>query len=322
MTNTIHTESLSKHFGDIKSVNDITIDVEQSEVFGFLGSNGAGKSTTMKMLTTLLRPTSGSARVAGYDISTQPSSVRKHIGFVQQESAIDEYMSGRENLVLQARLSRVDSAVAKRRIDELMETTGLADRQHDPTVTYSGGMKKRLDIAAGLLHRPTVLFLDEPTVGLDIQTRHRIWEHIDMMHKEYGMTVFVSTHYMEEADILCDRVCIIDQGSIKTVGKPSQMKEKLGQEVIRIRADNVQSLADNISDINSIGTTQRKNDTLQIHVSDGPQVIPIIFQRAQSLDIQIQSVSMTEPTLDDVYISYTGHQIREQGAEPRRKRRW
>lgn len=322
MSYTIKTDSLSKRFGDIQSVDNITIDVEQSEVYGFLGSNGAGKSTTMKMLTTLLRPTSGSARVAGYDIATQPSSVREHIGFVQQESAIDEYLTGRENLILQARLSRLEPAVAKRRIDELMETTGLADRQHDATVTYSGGMKKRLDIASGLLHRPTILFLDEPTVGLDIQTRHRIWEHIHTMHKEYDMTVFLSTHYMEEADMLCDRICIIDQGKVKAVGRPSQMKESLEQEVIKMRSDNAVLLSDSISSIDGVQDIQRTNDTLQIHVSDGPQTIPVIFQKAQALNIQIQSVSMTGPTLDDVYISYTGHQIREQGPEPRRKRRW
>lgn len=322
MSYTIKTDSLSKRFGDIQSVDNITIDVEQSEVYGFLGSNGAGKSTTMKMLTTLLRPTSGSARVAGYDIATQQSSVREHIGFVQQESAIDEYLTGRENLILQARLSRLEPAVAERRIDELMETTGLADRQHDATVTYSGGMKKRLDIASGLLHRPTILFLDEPTVGLDIQTRHRIWEHIHTMHKEYDMTVFISTHYMEEADMLCDRICIIDQGKVKAVGRPSQMKENLEQEVINMRSDNAVLLSDNISSIDGVQDIRRTNDTLQIHVSDGPQTIPIIFQKAQSLNIQIQSVSMTGPTLDDVYISYTGHQIREQGPESRRKRRW
>lgn len=322
MSYAIKTDSLSKSFGDIQSVDEITIDVEQSEVYGFLGSNGAGKSTTMKMLTTLLRPTSGSARVAGYDITGQPSRVRENIGFVQQESAIDEYLTGRENLILQARLSRMDAGVAKRRIDELMETTGLAERQYDATVTYSGGMKKRLDIASGLLHRPAILFLDEPTVGLDIQTRHRIWEHIHTMHKEYDMTVFISTHYMEEADMLCDRICIIDQGKVKAVGRPSQMKESLEQEVIKMRSDNAVLLSDGISDIEGIQDVQCTNDTLQIHVSDGPKTIPVIFQKAQSLSIQIQSVSMTGPTLDDVYISYTGHQIREQGPETRRKRRW
>lgn len=322
MGHAIKTDSLSKSFGDIQSVDEITIDVEQSEVYGFLGSNGAGKSTTMKMLTTLLRPTSGSARVAGYDVATQPSSVRENIGFVQQESAIDEYLTGHENLILQARLSRLDAGLARRRIEELMETTGLSDRQHDATVTYSGGMKKRLDIAAGLLHRPAILFLDEPTVGLDIQTRHRIWEHIHTMHKEYGMTVFISTHYMEEADMLCDRVCIIDQGKVKAVGRPSQMKDNLEKEVIQMRSDNAVLLSDGISEIAGIQSVQCTGDTLQIHVSDGPKTMPMIFQRAQSLDIQILSVSMTGPTLDDVYISHTGHQIREQGPEPRRKRRW
>ena len=322
MADAIRTNSLSKHFGEVRSVDQITFDVERSEVYGFLGSNGAGKSTTMMMLTTLLRPTSGSASVAGYDIVEKPSAVRSHIGYVQQESAVDEYLSGRENLSLQARLNHIDAGTAKRRIDDLLETTGLADRQHDPVLTYSGGMKKRLDIAAGLLHRPSVLFLDEPTVGLDIQTRRRIWEHIRTMHSEYGMTVFISTHYMEEADMLCDRVCIIDQGSIKAIGRPKDMKEKLGQETVLVEAEEAPLLADRIGKMEGVRSVQCQDGILQVHMSGGAEIIPAIFGQAQSLNVRIKSVSMTQPTLDDVYISYTGRQIREQGAEPRRKRRW
>ncbi len=321
--NAIEAISLTKSFGEIKSVDGATFQVDEAEVFGFLGSNGAGKSTTMMILTTLLKPTSGRATVAGYDVAERPSRVRESIGYVQQESAIDEYLTGRENMVLQAKLSHVEKGEADRRIDDLLEATGLADRQHDPTVTYSGGMKKRLDIACGLLHRPSVLFLDEPTVGLDIQTRRRIWEHIRQIHREHEMTVFISTHYMEEADMLCDRVCIIDEGKIKAVDKPGAMKERLGHEILQMDVgDGADRLAAGITDMASVESAEARNGGVTAHVHGGAATIPEIFGVAAGLAVQIRSVSMTRPTLDDVFISYTGHQIRDHPTgEPRRKRR-
>lgn len=315
MAYAIEAERLSKSFGDIASVDAITFEVDESEVYGFLGSNGAGKSTTMMMLTTLLRPTSGRARVAGFDVVREASRVRSHIGFVQQESAVDEYLTGRENLVMQARLSRV--ARPGRRIDEMLETVGLADRQHDAAVTYSGGMKKRLDIACGLLHRPSVLFLDEPTVGLDIQTRQRIWETIRGMHREHDMTVFLSTHYMEEADELCDRVCIIDEGRIRAVGRPAEMKRKMGRDVISIDvAESAPRLADRMRSMGGVGSVDVRDGSVTAYVHDGAAMLPDVFAEAGSAGISIRAVSLSKPSLDDVYISYTGRRIREDAHRP------
>ncbi|MEX2348877.1 MAG: ATP-binding cassette domain-containing protein, partial [Nitrosopumilaceae archaeon] len=201
----VETKSLSKTYGTgVKAVDEVSITVNDGEIFGFLGPNGAGKSTTIMILTTLLKPTSGTAHVAGFDVVTQAKKVREKIGYVQQESTVDEYLTGRENLELQARLNHIQKDLVKKRVDELLELVELSDRQRDSVITYSGGMRKRLDIAGGLLHRPKVLFLDEPTLGLDIQTRYKIWEYIKRIHKEFEMSIFLTTHYMEEADRLCD----------------------------------------------------------------------------------------------------------------------
>ena len=198
-------------------MDDISFNVEEGEIFGFLGPNGAGKSTTMMILTTLLKPTSGRALVAGFDVVSQAKKVRENIGFVQQEIAVDEYLTGRENLILQGRLNHIPSNLIDERIDQVLDLIELVEKQNETVDTYSGGMRKRLDLAGGLLHRPKVLFLDEPTVGLDIQTRRKIWDYIKKIHKEFNMTIFVSTHYMEEADNLCDRIGIIDYGKIQVI---------------------------------------------------------------------------------------------------------
>ncbi len=312
--NAIEARSLCKSFGEIPSLVNTTFEVRDAEIFGFLGSNGAGKSTTMMILTTLLKPTSGTASVAGYEVTEKPAEVRRNIGFVQQESAIDEYMTGRENLYLQARLSRVDKDTATRRIDDLLESTGLADRQHDAAVTYSGGMKKRLDIACGLLHRPRVLFLDEPTVGLDIQTRRRIWEHIKSIRDDYHSTVFVSTHYMEEADMLCDRIGILDEGKIHAVGEPAAMKKALGDESIVIDVgERASGLADSITTLDGIKSVSSHDGVITVHAHNGAAIVPDMFKAAAASGMVIRSISVSKPTMDDVFMSYTGYQIREGG---------
>ena len=188
----IETKSLTKLFGDVIAVNDISFSVEKGEIFGFLGPNGAGKSTTMMILTTLLKPTSGQALISGFDVTSNAKQVRENIGYVQQESTVDEYLTGRENLILQAKLNHIPKSEINKRIDEVLELIELVDKQDQAVVTYSGGMRKRLDIAGGLLHRPKVLFLDEPTVGLDIQTRRKIWEYIKKIHTEFDMTIFLN----------------------------------------------------------------------------------------------------------------------------------
>jgi ABC-2 type transport system ATP-binding protein len=309
----IETRSLTKSFGDVLAVNDISFSVKQGEIFGFLGPNGAGKSTTMMILTSLLKPTSGHALISGFDVTSNPKQVRENIGYVQQESTVDEYLTGRENLLLQAKLNHIPKNEINKRIDDVLELIELVDKQDQAVVTYSGGMRKRLDIAGGLLHRPKVLFLDEPTVGLDIQTRRKIWEYIKKIHTEFEMTIFVSTHYMEEADQLCDRVGIIDNGKIQIIDSPENMKNAMGNEVISIVLGNEENHDSFMSEIKKIEFVKKINQDgskLTLFASNGTEVIPKIFQISSELGIKIQSISLTQPTLDDVFISYTGHEIR------------
>ncbi|MBI4131814.1 MAG: ATP-binding cassette domain-containing protein [Nitrosarchaeum sp.] len=317
----VETRSLSKSFGTVTAVNNISFAVESGEIFGFLGPNGAGKSTTIMILTTLLKPTSGQALVFGFDVMTQPKQVRQSIGYVQQESTVDEYLTGRENLLLQARLNHIPKDQIDKRIDDVLELIELSDKQNDPVVTYSGGMRKRLDIAGGLLHRPKVLFLDEPTVGLDIQTRRKIWEYIKKIHKEFEMTIFLTTHYMEEADQLCDRIGIIDRGEIQVIDSPENMKNAMGNEVISLTFENGNSdFLSQLRQIDLIKKINEDNNKLTLFASKGTEVIPKIFQISSELQIKIISISLTQPTLDDVFISYTGHEIRDDDTGFNRKR--
>lgn len=318
----IETKSLSKIFGDLRAVDDISFKVEKGEIFGFLGPNGAGKSTTMMILTTLLKPTTGQALVSGFDVVTQPKQVRQSIGYVQQETTVDEYLTGRENLLLQARLNHIPKDQIDARIDEVLELIELSDKQKDPVVTYSGGMRKRLDIAGGLLHRPKVLFLDEPTVGLDIQTRRKIWEYIKKIHKEFEMTIFLTTHYMEEADQLYNRVGIIDGGKIQVIDSPQNMKSAMGNEVISLilESDESKSFLSELEKIDLIKKINQDQNKIVLFASKGTEVIPKIFQISSDLGIKITSISLTQPTLDDVFISYTGHEIRSEEGGFNRKR--
>jgi len=313
--NSIEINSLTKSFGDFNAVDDITLKIESGEIFGFLGPNGAGKSTTMMILTTLLKPTSGNALVQGYDVQSQGKKVRENIGFVQQEISVDEYLTGRENLILQARISRIPKSEVSSRIDEVLELVELQEKQNQASITYSGGMRKRLDIASGLLHRPKVLFLDEPTVGLDIQTRRKIWEYIRKIHKEFGMTIFLSTHYMEEADKLCDRIGIIDHGKIQAIDKPSIMKNALGNDRISFTLvdgiDKRDSLIKKIEEIEFVKEIKLKEDEITVFSSQSTDVIPKIFQISNNMEMKINTISLTQPTLDDVFISYTGHNLRD-----------
>lgn len=323
MSPSIETISLTKSFGDVIAVNDISFSVETGEIFGFLGPNGAGKSTTMMILTTLLKPSSGRALVYGHDVRDDPKKVRQSIGFVQQETTVDEYLSGRENLVLQAKLNHIPTGEIKSRIDEVLDLIELTEKQHESVVTYSGGMRKRLDIAGGLLHRPKVLFLDEPTVGLDIQTRRKIWEYLKKIHDEYEMTIFLTTHYMEEADQLCDRIGIIDDGKIQIIDSPQNMKNALGNEVITITiedAKNNVTFLDELKKIEFIKKIKTDDSKITLFASNGTKVIPIIFKISSELDVKISSLSLTQPTLDDVFISYTGHEIRDADSNFNRKR--
>lgn len=317
----VQTKSLSKHYGTVAAVDDISFSVDEGEIFGFLGPNGAGKSTTLMILTTLLKPTSGKALVSGFDVATHAKNVRQNIGYVQQETTVDEYLTGRENLLLQARLNHIPKDEIDQRIDDVLELIELSEKQHQAVVTYSGGMRKRLDIAGGLLHHPKVLFLDEPTVGLDIQTRRKIWEYIKKIHDEFNMTIFLTTHYMEEADQLCDRIGIIDGGKIQAIDTPENMKNAMGNEVISLEYENdADSFVTEIKEIDLVNKIKEDGKKLTIFAAKGTELIPKIFQIATKLNVKIDTISLTRPTLDDVFISYTGHELRDEETGFNRKR--
>jgi len=320
----VETKSLSKIYGTgIKAVDEVSIQVNDGEIFGFLGPNGAGKSTTIMILTTLLKPTSGTARVAGLDVVKQAKKVREKIGYVQQESTVDEYLTGKENLELQAKLNHIQKDLVKKRVDELLELVELSDRQNDSVITYSGGMRKRLDIAGGLLHRPKVLFLDEPTLGLDIQTRYKIWEYIKRIHKEFEMSIFLTTHYMEEADRLCDNISIIDYGKIKITGSPKSLKNALGNEVVvfEINSDTkLENLLSELKKIPLVKDIKANGEEVTIFSPSGDQVMPKIFEVSANLGIKIETISLTRPTLDDVFLSYTGRELRDENGGYNRKK--
>ena len=321
----IEVDSLTKKFGDFKAIDNISFDVEEGEIFGFLGPNGAGKSTTMMILTTLLKPSSGKVLVGGHDILSDAKKVREKIGYVQQEISVDEFLTGRENLYLHARINQIPSNLIKSRIDDVLELVELGEKQDQAALTYSGGMRKRLDIANGLLSRPSVLFLDEPTVGLDIQTRRKIWSYIKKIRKDFGMTVFISTHYMEEADDLCDRIGIIDFGKIQVIDTPKSMKRAIGNEIISFNLvdgkANQDTLIDQINNIEFVKEVKNKQDSITVFSTNSNEVIPKIFQASTNLNMKINSLTLKQPTLDDVFISYTGHDLRDETENKKYSRR-
>jgi len=321
----IEVNSLIKKFGDFKAVDNISVQVEEGEIFGFLGPNGAGKSTTMMILTTLLKPTSGNVFVGGYDVMLNAKKVREKIGYVQQEISVDEFLTGRENLYLHARINQIPSNLIKSRIDDVLELVELGEKKDQAALTYSGGMRKRLDIANGLLSRPSVLFLDEPTVGLDIQTRRKIWGYIKKIIKDFGMTIFISTHYMEEADKLCDRIGIIDHGKIQIVDTPKSMKSAIGNEIMSFNLvdgkANQDALIEQINKIEFVKEVKIKQDLITVFSTKSNEVIPKIFQESINLEMRIRSLTLKQPTLDDVFISYTGHDLRDENENQKFSRR-
>lgn len=315
----VKTENLTKVYpGNILAVDRVSFSVAKGEIFGFLGPNGAGKTTTILMLITLLKPTSGQAWVNGFDIVAQQDRVRQSIGYVSQDIAVDEDLTGRENLALQAGFYHLEKKITEERIGEVLEMVDLTERASDLVSHYSGGMRKRLDIAAGLIHRPQILFLDEPTLGLDIQTRHHIWEYVEKLRREQKITIFLTTHYMEEADNLCDRVAIIDHGNIKAIGSPSQLKSELGGDLLLLKL--TQSLSEEqkkawkklkeLPFVDSISPVE--NGSYRLIVRDGEKTTPQIFTFLNQAGISIEAVSLKRPTLDDVFLHHTGRALREE----------
>jgi len=312
LTAIIEAMDLKKRYrGGIEAVKGVSFSVSQGEIFGFLGPNGAGKSTTIHMLITLIRPTSGRAQVAGWDIVTHPSRVRQSIGFVSQDIAVDDALTGRENLLLQARLYHLTREEAALRSREVLRMVELEDRADHLVSTYSGGMRKRLDIAEGLIHRPRVLFLDEPTLGLDIQTRRRIWDYIVRLRESENITVFLTTHYMEEADTLCDRVAIIDGGKIVASGTPGDLKAQVGGDMVtmRVSGDMSQAVA-GLGALDFVERAEIDNGSLRLTVRDGETAVPQLLTAVVNLGQEVLSMSLRGPTLDDVFLHYTGRALR------------
>ena len=307
----IKTENLTKKFNGFTAVDSISFKVKKGEIFGFLGPNGAGKTTTIKMLTTLLNPTNGNADVAGFKVNKNKDDVRKNIGIVFQEPALDTELTGRENLDFHARMYGLGKEKRKNRINEVLKLVDLEDKQNNLVKFYSGGMKRRLEIARGLMHYPTVLFLDEPTLGLDSQTRQAIWAYIKKMNKEEQTTIFLTTHYMDEADNLCDRIGIIDHGKILVIDSTENLKNSIGNDVIVLSSSDNDKILKRLKKESWIKNTKMYDSYLTLGVKKGEEKIPLIIEIAQSLNEKIKAISVRKPTLDDVFLSYTGRKIRD-----------
>lgn len=322
----IRTQSLTKIFpGDVTAVDGIDFEVNTGEIFGFLGPNGAGKTTTIRMLNTLILPTSGTATVAGFDIVKSPDEVRKLIGYVAQDVGVDEHATGQENLTFYGHLYRLDSKTIEQRVKDLFERVGLTGFENRMVSAYSGGMRKRLDLAMGIIHQPQVLFLDEPTTGLDPQTRNHIWDYIRNLAKTMGVTIFLTTQYMEEADRLTDRIAIIDLGKIIATGTPDELKRSIGGDVVTLslRVDKDEEYQEFIRRSESVlsskpfvNRTQATDSELAVYVNDGGSAIPSIMQLLASQGIEVKTISMARPSLDDVFLKYTGRTIRAQQGTP------
>jgi ABC-2 type transport system ATP-binding protein len=302
----IEADGLGKSFGAIDAVRDVSFTVAPGEVFGFLGPNGAGKSTTIKMLCTLMRPTAGAARVSGFDVVAERDAVRRQIGLVFQDPSLDNHLTADQNLRLHAELYGIEAGAVPARMDQLLAMVDLSDRRDTPVLTFSGGMRRRLEIARGLLHSPRVLFLDEPTIGLDPQTRSSIWSYIRALRDTEGTTIFMTTHYMDEAE-LCDRIAIMDRGEIVALDTPEALKAGVGADRV------VLGTADDDAAITALRErfgldAAIAEGAVTFHVESGEAFVPRLFAE---LGVGITSVAVSRPTLDDVFMRYTGTTIRD-----------
>jgi ABC-2 type transport system ATP-binding protein len=312
----ISVRGLTKRFGETIAVDNIDLQIRKGELFGLLGANGAGKSTIIKMLTTMLTPTSGEARVWGYDIVRERNAVRSSIGVVFQDPALDGMLTGRENLDFHGRMYGMNAALRKARIADVLELVDLKEKADTKMQDYSGGMKRRLEIARGLMHRPHVLFLDEPTIGLDAQTRRYIWEYIGRMNREMGVTIILTTHYMEEADYLCDRVAIMDSGRIVALDRPESLKDTIGSDTITLVTDSGgDALVRSLQSFSWIKSIRSDNGSIKLHVDHAHSRIAEVVLEASRNNAVITSVSLHKPTLEDVFIKYTGKKIKENGGK-------
>jgi ABC-2 type transport system ATP-binding protein len=307
----IETHQLTKAYNSFKAVDDLSITVESGEIFGLLGPNGAGKTTTISMLCTILKPTSGTAKINGFDVIKQANQVRRSIGIVFQDPSIDDRLTGRENLYIHANMYGVPASEQKERIDRILKLIELEERADDLMRTYSGGMRRRLELGRGLIHYPKVLFLDEPTVGLDPQTRDHIWKYILELKKAHDITVVLTTHYMDEADRLSDRIGIMDHGKIVILDTPPKLKDTLEGDVVVIRTSKVDELSELVTKGLGLNSKQIVDGALEITVRNGKNVMPRIMELATQNSIYVESLLLREPNLEDVFLHYTGRNIRE-----------
>ncbi len=315
-------EGLTRRFGELTAVDGVSFEVRRQEIFGFLGPNGAGKTTTINMLCTLLSPSSGRATLAGFDVARQQHQVRSSIGLVFQDPTLDEQLTARENLHFHAMLYDVPRSQRARRAEKVLEMVGLTERADDRVETFSGGMRRRLEIARGLMHYPRVLFLDEPTLGLDPQTRNAIWEHILELRQRYDITIFLTTHYMDEAEN-CDRIAIIDHGRIVALDTPGALKHEVGGDVITLRTGDGERLRKELAERFGLEAVPAPapatgggpaGERLRLEVESGRTFLPRLLKEVES---EILAVTVREPTLDDVFLRLTGRQIREENVDKR-----
>ena len=308
----IQVENLTKRFNGFVAVDNISFSINSGEVFGLLGPNGAGKTTTIAMLSTMLKPTSGSASVNNFDILKNEDDVRKSIGIVFQDQSLDEELTAYENMDFHGRLYRVPKKIRQKKIIELLKLVELEEKKNNLVKTFSGGMRRRLEIARGLMHEPKVLFLDEPTLGLDPQTRNRLWDYIKKLNTEKGITIILTTHYMEEADRLCDRVAIIDKGTIIALDTSEKLKEEIGGDVITIKSPERDRLHSKINTLSWVKDAEPHDGSVTISLQNSEKHVAEIVNLASDNGIAIDSISIHKPTLEDVFLHFTGRTIREE----------
>jgi ABC-2 type transport system ATP-binding protein len=310
----IEASELRKSYDDVRALDGLSFEVAPGTIFGLLGPNGAGKSTTVKVLTTLARPDSGAANVAGHDVLREPSAVRRSIGVVAQRSGVDRDLTGRENVKLQGLLQGMRGRELDQRVDQLLEQFGLADAARRVARTYSGGMQRRLDIAIGLVHRPQVLFLDEPTTGLDPEVRAAMWQEIERLKADEGLTILLTTHYMDEADKLASQVAIVDRGRIVAEGSPAELKASLHGEAVHVELEganvngNVQAALEGVP---GLGEVLVEGRALHARVDDGARAVPAVLAALDAHSVPVATVTVARPSLDDVYLRYAGRSFAE-----------
>jgi ABC-2 type transport system ATP-binding protein len=312
----IAVSDLRKRYGDVQALDGVSFNVREGEVFGLLGPNGAGKSTTVRVLVTLTHPDGGTATVGGHDVLREPGAVRRTIGYVPQDSGVDQFGTGRENLMLQGRVQGMSGDDLRRRVAELLELVGIADAADRIVKTYSGGMRRRLDVALGLVHRPRVLFLDEPTTGLDPEARVAMWSEVSRLAEAESLTILLTTHYLEEADQLADRLSIVSQGKVVVEGSPAELKAGLRGDAVQVELDNgaVDEAQRVLAGVGARPEQVVDGRTIVSRVSNGGRELPGIISALESAGIAVASVSLSRPSLDDVYLHYTG---RDFGTEDR-----